>query len=653
MHIAKDHSKDQEQSSLNDTKPETRRDHLTAEMGMAVPAGRQNAEPIQTSTAPHLSGEPISINFDGIRLPAFVNTVFGELLKVSFEIDSAVAAKDQLVTLRTAEPLSPDKFLQLVEEVLGNYGISVVYSNGVYRIIESTNVKQSIPRIIRTRTSGQLPADMRPVFFFQPLDNLNTGTMTMLLQISLKDRVQAIALPNFNGLLLLGNTDDVTAAIDIMKTLDQPYLAGAKSMKISPAFWSAAKLAQQLTDIMTAEGYSIGIGAGNASAIRLVPIDALNVIIAFGTGEDALQHVLHWATELDQPGQNVSSQGVYYHQVYNAKAKDLADTVKSLLEGGSGGGTLGGTAPDQKGAASGGGGSTSHVRIVVDEPRNGLIFLGSAEEYAQFRTLVAQMDHAPLEVMIEATVAEITLNKNQSLGTQFGYDDGAAFAPNRQTATSSNNGLFYSIVRSRGELTAQLNALASRNKVQVLSSPRLVTSSGKTAAISVGNDVPIVTAQETAPNATVGGTSSLLQSIQYRSTGILLNIQPTINSNRRVELTVQQEVSSASSNNTSNVSSPIILKRSVSTTLSVDDGQTVLLGGLISETYTEGDSGVPYIKDIPIIGNLFKTQSKSTDRTELIVLLTPYIIDSADTAAQIRDTFRSKLTGWGSDKKNE
>src|SRR5262249_2216759 len=153
----------------------------------------------------------------------------------------------------------------------GNYGISVVYSNGVYRIIESTNVKQGIPRIVRTRAIPQIPSDMRPVFYFAPLSNVSTATMTIWLQIALKDRVQAISVANLNGLLLLGSSSDVNAAVELMQALDQPYLAGSRSIKISPAFWSAGKLAAQITDILTAEGYSIGVGATSGGAVKLVP----------------------------------------------------------------------------------------------------------------------------------------------------------------------------------------------------------------------------------------------------------------------------------------------------------------------------------------------------------------------------------------------
>ena len=132
-----------------------------------------------------------------------------------------------------------------------------------------------------------------------------------------------------------------------------------------------------------------------------------------------------------------------------------------------------------------------------------------------------------------------------------------------------------------------------------------------------------------------------------------LNIEPTINSSRRVELTVSQDVSEAQANSLSGVQSPIILTRAIQTTLSMSDGETVLLGGLISENYSAGESGVPYLKDIPILGSVFKTQSRGIDRTELIVLLTPYIIDSPETARQIRDSFRSRLGEWASPRGDE
>ncbi|MGE3477270.1 MAG: secretin N-terminal domain-containing protein [Rhodospirillaceae bacterium] len=625
--------------------PVTRRDKLTAVAGPGVPEGRGRAEPILSSTPPRLTGEPISINLEGIRLPAFVNTVFGELLKVTFEIDSTVMQRDQMVTLRTAGPLGPNEFFTLVTEVLSNYGISVVYSNNVYRIVEAANVKKPIPRIIRSRTAGSVPSDIRPLFYFHPLDSVPQGNMTIWLNLIMGDRIQAIALPTANGLVLLGSDEDVRSAVEIIETLDQPYMSGNQSLKISPAFWSSQKLAQQLTEILTAEGYSIGTTGGSQAAIKLIPVEALNVIIAFSTSEAGLQHVLQWATELDQPSQTVSSQGAFYHQVYNAQAKDIAAVIEGM-GGASVPMTVNTAAPTA--TASTGVSSSSSIgrqRIMVDEQRNALIFVGTAEEYAQFRTLVQQMDRAPLEVMIEATIAEVTLRDSENLGIIMDYDSERAVAQNQTIVKSDTGGLFFNLIRSRAQIMARVNALASNNRLQVLSSPRLVTSSGKAAAISVGTQVPIITAQETAAGQ-VQGNTSILQSIQYRDTGVILNVQPVINSNRRVELTVSQQVSSAQANDLSGVQSPLIINRSLQTTLSLNDGETVLLGGMIQENFSKGNSGIPYLKDIPLVGNLFKSGSHSIDRTELIVLITPYIIDGPETAQRVRDAFRSKLGEW-------
>ena len=637
------------------TGEQDKRDHLTSSEGIAPPLGRTLAEPFSTSAPPKLTGESIGVNFEGIKLPSFVNTVFGELLKVSFEIDGAVAKQERLVYLRTSESIPPDQFYRLVTEVLGNYGIMVVFQNGVYRIIEAAAAKQDVPQIVRSRALSSVPGQQRPIFFFTPLHNVQSAFMQTWLELALKDRVKFSGVGNSNGLLLMGKREDINAALETIDILDQPSMAGNHSLKISPAFWSAMKLAEQLVTVLTAEGYSAAIGSQNVVAIRFIPIEALNTVLVFSTSETTLQHVLHWASDLDQPSQTINTQGIYYYQVQNASAKKVAELVGRIL----------GQEPTADGNSSPQPQTTqvtqvtqqaqmqskplTRQRVTVDESRNAIIFQGTAEEYAQFRNLVEQMDRAPLEVLIEATIAEVTLDKNESLGVVLGFDDGVAATGDRNTIRSST-GLFATLLRSRGQINANLNALAGNSRVTVLSTPRLVTTSGNAASIQVGSQVPIITTQQTAPSGAVGGTSNILQDVQYRNTGILLNIKPTINSSRRVELAVTQEVSSASANNISKVDSPIIQQRNIQTTLSLSDGETALLGGLIDEHFNSGDSGVPYLKDIPILGNLFKNQSNSLSRTELIILLTPYIVDGPETARAVRDAFKLRLGDWAHDK---
>jgi general secretion pathway protein D len=468
------------------------------------------------------------------------------------------------------------------------------------------------------------------------IDNIRVRTLQGWLDLAMRARIQITTVPYSNSLMLLGTGEDISAAIELIEILDQPELAGSQSLKISPAFWSADRLTTQLIEVLRAEGYSVDRGADSVAAIKFIPVQALNTIIVFASGQKNLQHVLDWASELDQPGQTINTTGVYYHQVQNTNAEELAEIIGQVL------GTNGNDTEIVEGAQTS---VTTNKSVLVDKSRNSIIFQGSAEEYAQFRSLVEQMDRAPYEVLIEATVAEVTLDQGESLGVVLGFDNGVTASSNTTTIKSETGSLIVNLIRDTGDLTAALNAAADQSRVSILSSPRLVAASGKTASMQVGTQVPIVTTQQTAPDGSTNGTSNILQQVQYRNTGVVLTISPIVNSSRRVELTISQEVSEAQANDTSDIQSPIILTRGFETTMSIDDGETVLLAGLISENYSSGDSGIPYLKDIPVLGNLFKSGSQSVQKTELIVLLTPYIIDSTGTSRQVRDAFRSQLSG--------
>ncbi len=607
------------------------RNQISSSPGIRTPSGRSLGEPITSTKAPPLTGESISINFEGVRLPAFINTVFGELLEVTFEIDSQVLQKEQLVTLRTSDALKPDNFYQLVTQVLANYGVRVVYENNVYRVIQNTQAQSEIPRIVRSRAFSTVPGDMRPVFLYVKIDNVRVKSMQIWLEQALKGRLRINGVPYTNALMLLGTAEDIAAATEVIEILDQPNFAGNRSLKISPAFWTAEKLTQQLIIVLKAEGFAVDSNTESDAPIKLIPVQALNQIIVFASKEENLQHVMDWASELDRPGQTINATGVYYHPIENTNAEDIASIIGQLL---------GESSEQSQEASSGDNDQTS--KVIVDTGRNAIIFQGTAEEYAQFRSLAEQMDRAPYEVLIEATVAEVTLDKGESLGVLLNFDETGISTAN-QISVSSDGGILANLIQDRGDFTAALNAAADKSKVSILSSPRLVAASGKSASMQVGTQVPIITTQQTAPDGSTLGTSNILQQVQYRSTGIVLNIEPIVNSSRRVELTVRQEVSDAQNNDTYNIQSPIILTRGIETTLSVDDGETILLAGLISENFSEGDNGIPFLKDVPLIGNAFKTQSRALQKTELIVLLTPYIIDSQSTAREIRDAFRSKL----------
>ena len=321
----------------------------------------------------------------------------------------------------------------------------------------------------------------------------------------------------------------------------------------------------------------------------------------------------------------------------------------------------------QPGAARG----QTGPRVVVDSPRNALIIIGSAQDYERVRPLLQTLDKAPREALIEVTVAEVDLNDTNNLGiewtavTPFGATRTQSFGtganvlnPPLPNGTGGSpgvgvglplgtSGFNYTILNNLGDVYAVLNAFAQNNGLSVLSTPRVLAESGQAANIEVGTQVPIITSQGSTNTIQNAGTTGILQSIQYTQTGVLLSVRPVIHSGNRIDLTVSQEVSEALPNpQAPAITSPYIQNRNVSTQLSLSDGQTVVIGGMIAENRTSGDSGIPYLKDIPGLGLLFRSQMLSKTRTELLVFITPYVISNDGDAAAITRQFQDQMSKW-------
>ncbi|HRD29950.1 MAG TPA: secretin N-terminal domain-containing protein, partial [Caulobacter sp.] len=266
-------------------------------------------------------------------------------------------------------------------------------------------------------------------------------------------------------------------------------------------------------------------------------------------------------------------------------------------------------------------------RMAVDESGNRIVFTGSAEDFMELRGLMVALDTPRPQVLVEVTVAEVTLTDETRVGLEWFFTRSMS---NGQLEGGTKGGLGLdtgglTLKFTGTDVQAAFNAFASNNKVNILSRPRLVARSGDEARIQVGTDVPIITSRANSPTQT-GGSSDILQTIQYRQTGVILTIRPVIYSDGRVDLQITQEVSSQQPNSNTAIGSPLILNRSVTTRLSVDEGATAVIGGLIDDNYTKGNSGIPLLKDIPLLGAPFRVDSFSTGKTELIILVTPHIL---------------------------
>jgi len=256
------------------------------------------------------------------------------------------------------------------------------------------------------------------------------------------------------------------------------------------------------------------------------------------------------------------------------------------------------------------------------------VFTGTSNDYSKLRALLEQLDTPAPEVLIEVQIAEVSLVNNTNLGVDFRLSD---IGLGNVTATAETAGIG---VGSSGltigllgnDIDATLNAFASNRRVKILSTPVLTARSGSQAEIQVGQDIPVLSSQRASAIQDGIGQTDILQSIEYRKTGVLLSIEPIVFSDNRIDLKIAQEVSSELDTGNSDISSPTISNRSLSTQLSLEDGQTAVMGGLIQRSFTVDDTGVPFLKDIPLVGRLFSNEGLSEDNTELVVLITAYVL---------------------------
>ena len=487
--------------------------------------------------------------------------------------------------------------------------------------------------------------------------------MAAWLQAALGTKVRISTTPQGNAVLILGLPEDIQAANEVIGTLDQPRLAGHRSLRIEPVFWSAAQLSEKLIDILRAEGYFVGPNLQNPGAVVVLPLRPSNTLVVFASDQKTLTHVEVWVRDLDHASQIDPQRSLFFYRVRNTTAESLAAVLNSVLQGrfaaraAAAPSEAAGPPPGQPpfppgappgappaGAAGPPPGTPPSGRIVTDPARNAIIFQGSADEFAQLRPLIESLDQAPREAIIEATVAEVTLADNDTLGAEWVASLGARpneIIQNVMTGIGTA-GFTFTVLNRAGATRLIINALASNNRVKVLSTPKILSRSGGEAKIQVGAQVPIVTSQGTSSQLQQQGTSAILQSIQYKDTGVILTVKPTIYAGSQIDLEIRQEVSEAVPNTTSQLSSPIINTRTVSTQLSLQDGATVLLGGLIMENANSTSTGIPGLKDIPGVGFLFGTQNVMKTRSELFVFITPYIVNSSEDAARLAESFKNQ-----------
>lgn len=585
---------------------------------------------------------PVTVNVDSLPLPAFINEVFGNLLGLSFQVDPTLQAQKDLVTLRVTDPQSPERMYHLAWQVLNSYGVSIVQQDNLLRFVpRATAQTLEPPLLVSGRTLPAVPISHRPIFQFVPLKAVSTVQIVQWLQVAYASpELQVQQDIKTNSVLLKGTPNLVRQALDAIQFLDQPFMRGRQGMRIDPVFLKADDLAVQLVSVLETEGYAVGLKGAPATSIIVLPIASINSLIIFATDEQVLAHVKEWVKTLDSPGRvtEQSKPSLFFYPVQNTGAENLMKVLSPLIDGT----ILNSTPAAQPNAPPMSSGGSK--KLVVDTVRNAILFQGMPEEWSRLLPILQEVDQPSKIVMVEVTVAQITLTDTERFGIEWllnhvGIDGLDGTLKTVGGLGISGSGLNYTL-NNGGQTRALLNAFAQNDKITVLSTPRLMVKSGEGASIQVGDEVPIVTSQSASNGTQVEGNTAILQQIQYRSTGIQLQVKPVVHAGNQIDLEINQSVSSSSG---SDNNTPTISNRSIQTKLTLNDGSSVLLGGLISTTIDQQDRGIPLLKDIPVVGSLFKVQSTAQTRNELIIVITPYVVSSDSEAQGITEAFRQQL----------
>ncbi len=325
--------------------------------------------------------------------------------------------------------------------------------------------------------------------------------------------------------------------------------------------------------------------------------------------------------------------------------------------GGFGSSTQGNRGTQTQGATSA---SIGTIRLMADELNNSVLVWGTKSEYSKIEATLKRLDLPPTQVLIEASIVEVTLDDSLQYGLQWAFSNSGPSGLNgagqllangsavntpvgSSIPTPTSSGFSYALSNSLGSVRVVLNALATKRLLKVISSPSLMVLDNHTAMMSVGNQQPVRTGSLTTP---VSGGTSVSDTIQYRDTGVSLAVTPSVNAGNLVTMQIDQAVTDAVADNSGSVSlQPVFQQRQITSKVAVRSGEAIVLGGLIRDTDNTSKAGIPLLQELPIVGNLFSNNGKTGNRTELLVVITPKVVRTDIDIREVSDELRDRLKG--------
>ncbi len=634
----------------------------------------------------------VSLEFSDTDIREVVAQILGSILHVNYTIDPAVRGT---VTLRTGAPLARSQLIPALQTLLSQNGATMVQTGGLYRVLPVAavpGVAASGPMLagaavvpLRYAQADDLAKVLQP--FVGAASRVVAVASSNALLISgepdarnsLVDLVRAFdvdllagqsyaLLPVTSG----GARDFATQMQDALRTEGSSALAGQVRVvpldrvdavlvvASRPGFIEAARRIYRLVEDArrsTVRSWYVYYLQNSRSN------DIANVLQrAFTPNNVTAQPTTQRLPGATAPGMatQIQSSSAGAAASPGAGVGGIGMGAASGLPGaGSATGMIGGAAatpqppqPQQPaevtaspllggpGQGNGGETATDEMRIIPDQQNNAILIYATREEEDTVMAMLRKIDILPLQVMIDATVAEVNLNDQLQYGTQYYFKQGGV---NGMLTAAFNTGIPGFFIAGNNGAQVALSALQQVTEVHVLSSPQLLVLDNQPAQLEVGDLVPY---QTSSSQGTLVAGSPVINSIAYQQTGVILNVTPRVNSGGLVTLDISQVVSEIDPTvTTAGVSSPAFSDRSVSTRVVVQDGQTIGLAGLIQDNVSRGNSGFPLLKDIPLLGALFGQQNNTRTRTELLILVTPHVLHDQRDARDLTEDLREHLSG--------
>jgi general secretion pathway protein D len=578
------------------------------------PAPVEKPQPPPPAPAPAKRGE-VSFNFDDADVYSVIQTIFGDILRVNYIVDPTVKGR---VTFRSVSPIAREDVLPLMEVILRLNGIAVVEESGLYRIIPLSDISREPAPVGIGRQSEIVQMEGTALVQVVPIHFVESSDMVRVLTPFLSKNAVIVDVPKSNYIIIVDTDANVKRLLQLVEIFDSEQLRQiTPKVFVYPVQNSKAKDVASLLE-------QIFLGAKPKS-----------------TEQPKTPAVLGRTPPV--PGQ----------------PPQPAQQPQVVL------GEMGGEAV-----------VSENTKIIPDEVTNSIIVLATPEDYQIISETIALIDILPRQVVIEGLIASVTLTDNLNFGftwsmktdldvkgvlnrdAKLGGDIGSlpTGPPTSGGPISGGLGKGFTFVATdpSGVVRARLEAALLNSKAKVMAAPHILVSDNREARIQVGNQIPLATSTTTSIPTTGAETitsTPVTSSIQYKDIGIILKVKPQVNDSGLVSLEISQEVSRIGASATiAGQAFTGIDKTEATTNLVAQDGQTIIIGGLIREDITKEKNGIPLLSSIPIIGNLFSSVKDETTRTEIIILLTPHVMRNQQEAEDVSSTYIDQFKKTSRDK---